>query len=139
MLVSTRNQLKGKIASIKEGAVNAEIVLQLTGSKQIVAVITDGSVKTMGLKEGTEAYALIKASSVILGVGIKEVSARNILCGKVSSISEGAVNTEVTVDLGDGFVVTSVITKTSAGNLGLAKGKEVCAIIKASSVIIAKA
>jgi len=57
----------------------------------------------------------------------------------VSSISEGAVNTEVTVDLGDGFVVTSVITKTSAGNLGLAKGKEVCAIIKASSVIIAKA
>ncbi len=65
------------------------------------------------------------------------ISARNILKGKVDSITHGAVNSEVTVKLPGGNKIVSIITKTSAQELGLAKGKEVYAVIKASSVMIA--
>jgi molybdopterin-binding protein len=66
-----------------------------------------------------------------------KISARNILKGKVKDIKPGAVNTEVTVELAGGMSVVSVITKESAENLGLVKGKEVYAVIKASNVMIA--
>ncbi|CBN53754.1 MULTISPECIES: TOBE domain-containing protein [Kamptonema] len=64
-------------------------------------------------------------------------SARNTLKGIVKSVVTGTVNDEVTVELSPGVEVTAVITKTSAENLGLAAGKEVYAVIKASDVIIA--
>ena len=66
-----------------------------------------------------------------------KISARNVLEGKVKEIKPGVVNTEVTVELTGGMSVVSVITKESAENLGLVKGKEVYAVIKASNVIIA--
>ena len=66
-----------------------------------------------------------------------KISARNILKGKVKDIKPGAVNTEVTVELAGGMSVVSVITKESADKLGLAEGKEVYAVIKASNVMIA--
>ena len=66
-----------------------------------------------------------------------KISARNILKGKVKEIKTGAVNTEVTVELPGGNTIVSIITKESADRLGLAKGKEVYAVIKASNVMIA--
>lgn len=66
-----------------------------------------------------------------------KISARNILKGKVKEVKPGAVNTEVTVELTGGLSVVSIITKQSAENLGLTKGKEVYAVIKASNVMIA--
>ena len=66
-----------------------------------------------------------------------KVSARNILKGKVKQIIPGAVNTEVTVELPGGIEVVSVITKAAAENLGLVKGKQAYAVIKASNVMIA--
>jgi molybdopterin-binding protein len=65
------------------------------------------------------------------------ISARNILKGKVKSVKPGAVNTEVVVELPGGAVITSIITKESAENLGLAAGKDVYAVVKASNVMIA--
>ncbi len=65
------------------------------------------------------------------------ISARNILKGKVKQIKVGAVNTEVIIELPGGAEIVSIITKQSAENLGLAKGKEAYAVIKASNVIIA--
>jgi molybdopterin-binding protein len=64
------------------------------------------------------------------------ISARNILKGKVKKIEKGAVNTEVIIELPDGTEIVSIITKESAENLGLALGKQVYAIIKASSVMV---
>ena len=64
------------------------------------------------------------------------ISARNILKGKVKQVKAGAVNTEVVVELPGGTEVVSIITKESADKLGLAAGKEVYAIIKASNVMI---
>ncbi|VXD22917.1 TOBE domain protein [Planktothrix serta PCC 8927] len=66
-----------------------------------------------------------------------KVSARNALKGIVKSVVTGAVNDEVTVEISPELVITAVITKTSAENLGLAVGKEVYALIKSSDVIIA--
>jgi molybdopterin-binding protein len=69
--------------------------------------------------------------------GDMKISARNILKGKVKEVKSGVVNTEVIVELPGGIQMVSVITKESAENLGLAKGKEVYAVIKASNVMIA--
>lgn len=66
-----------------------------------------------------------------------KISARNQLKGKVKSITPGAVNTEVVIELPGGTEVVSIITKNSADSLGLAVGKEVYAVVKASSVMIA--
>jgi molybdopterin-binding protein len=66
-----------------------------------------------------------------------KISARNVLKGKIRAIKVGVVNTEVEVELPGGMTVVSVITKESAENLGLTKGKEVYAVIKASNVMIA--
>ncbi|OGO19510.1 MAG: transporter [Chloroflexi bacterium RBG_16_50_9] len=66
-----------------------------------------------------------------------KLSARNVLKGKVKKVTHGVVNSEITVDLPGGVNIVSIITKTSAENLGLAPGKEVYAVIKASNVMIA--
>lgn len=66
-----------------------------------------------------------------------KISARNMLKGKVTRVVPGAVNSEVEIELAGGAKIVSIITKTSAESLGLAKGKDVYAVIKASNVVIA--
>jgi molybdopterin-binding protein len=65
-----------------------------------------------------------------------KLSARNVFKGKVKSIHDGAVNSEVIVQLPGGIEIVSVITKTATQNLALKEGKEVYAIIKATNVIL---
>ncbi len=65
-----------------------------------------------------------------------KISARNMIKGKVKKITTGAVNSEIIVELPGGTEIVSIITKASAEDLGLAAGKAVYAIIKASNVII---
>lgn len=66
-----------------------------------------------------------------------KVSARNALKGIVKQVIVGTVNTEVTIEIAPGVAITSIITKTSAEQLGLAEGKEAYAVIKSSDVMIA--
>jgi molybdopterin-binding protein len=66
-----------------------------------------------------------------------QLSARNVLKGVVKQVTPGAVNDEIIVELPGGQEVVSIITKSSAERLGLAAGKEVYAVIKASNVMIA--
>ena len=68
MKLSARNILKGKVIKVVRGSVNAEITLQLPGGDHIVSIITMSSLESLGLKEGSEAFAVIKASNVMLGV-----------------------------------------------------------------------
>ncbi|MGZ8440970.1 MAG: TOBE domain-containing protein [Candidatus Deferrimicrobiaceae bacterium] len=138
MRVSARNLFTGKVAGLRKGAVNTEVTLALKGGETICSVITTESAGVLGLKPGMDAYAFFKASVVILGKDLHnvKVSARNLLCGTVDRIEPGAVNTEVMVALPGGSVVTAIITKESAKRLSLAKGDHVCALVKASSVIL---
>ena len=68
MKISARNTLKGKITKITQGAVNSEVIIELSGGMEIVSIITKSSVKSLGLKKGKEVYAVIKASNVMIGV-----------------------------------------------------------------------
>ncbi|MGA3127459.1 MAG: TOBE domain-containing protein [Candidatus Korobacteraceae bacterium] len=139
MKISARNTLAGSVTKVTKGAVNSEVDLTLKGGEKVVAIITNESVTHLGLKEGTHAYAIIKASWVILGKGLdaKKLSARNVLPGKVSKVHEGAVNNEVVLKLTGGSEVTAIITRESSHSLGFKEGDEAFAVVKASSVIIA--
>ena len=68
MKISARNTLKGKVKKISEGAVNAEVVVELPGGAEIVSIITKTSADHLGLKEGKEVYAVIKASNVMIAI-----------------------------------------------------------------------
>jgi molybdopterin-binding protein len=68
MRISARNVLKGKIIKIVRGAVNAEVTLELPGGIQVVSIITNISVDNLGLKKDREAYAVVKASNVMIAV-----------------------------------------------------------------------
>ena len=68
MKLSARNQLKGTVAEIQDGAVNGIVKIDLGGGNIISAVITMPSIRELGLKVGGTAYAVIKASNVMVGV-----------------------------------------------------------------------
>ena len=65
-----------------------------------------------------------------------QISARNVLKGRVKQVIEGAVNNEIVIELPGGVEVVSVITKSSSDSLGLAPGKEAYAVVKASNVMV---
>jgi molybdopterin-binding protein len=68
MRISARNVLKGKIVKVTKGAVNAEVTIELPGGAQVVSIITNASVENLGLAEGKQAYAVVKASNVMIAV-----------------------------------------------------------------------
>ena len=138
MKTSARNQFLGKVQSVKRGPVNAEIILDIGGGNALTAIITADSVDTLGLAEGKEAYALIKAPWVIVTTNDSlKTSARNRLCGTVVRCQEGAINSEVVIELPGGKLVVATVTNESIHELGLKEGKRACALIKASHVILA--
>ncbi|MBQ6099936.1 MAG: TOBE domain-containing protein [Methanobrevibacter sp.] len=67
-----------------------------------------------------------------------KLSARNQLEGKVTNVELGAVMANIKIEITEPNVITAVITKESAENLGLSEGDEVCALIKSTEVIIGK-
>ncbi|MFP3505176.1 TOBE domain-containing protein [Burkholderia sp. SIMBA_062] len=138
MRSSARNQFAGQIAAVKPGAVNDEITLRTQDGLDIVAVITHGSTASLGLAAGTKAFALVKASSVIVMVDVdsSKVSGRNCIAGTVSSIAKGTVNSEVVIRAVGGAEIVAIVTNDSVDRLGLASGKAASAIFKASSVIV---
>ena len=68
MKISARNVLNGKVVSFDKGAVNSEVVLELLGGTYIVSIITNNSSESLGLAPGKEAYAVVKASNVMVAV-----------------------------------------------------------------------
>lgn len=66
MKISARNVLKGKVKSIASGPVSSEVTIQLQGGEELVSVITSVSARDLELQEGKEAYAVIKASNVLI-------------------------------------------------------------------------
>ncbi|MBB5443234.1 MULTISPECIES: TOBE domain-containing protein [unclassified Paraburkholderia] len=140
---SARNQFYGTVSAIERGTVNDEVSLALPGGHTIVAVLTHESTEALGLAVGVAAFALIKASWVVLlvpGDGDRgaplNLSARNQLRGTVHSVKRGAVNAEVSLGLEGGAVVTAVVTNGSVDMLGLQEGASAVAVFKASSVIL---
>jgi len=138
MKSSARNQFFGKVTSIRGGSVNAEVEVSLNGEDKIAAVITHESLEHLGLKIGSEVWALVKASWVILSTEDSDlkISVRNRLRGKVSRVSKGSVNSDVIITLAGGNTVSAIVTNDSIEHMGLEVGAKACALFKASSVIL---
>lgn len=138
MRISARNQLKGTIVKVVEGAVNGVVVISL-GDEEVKADITRESIKELGLTEGKAAYAVIKATNVMFATGterIANISARNQLAGTIVKVTEGAVNGHVSLEMADGNVVSGSITNEAIESLGLKVGDPALAVIKATDVMV---
>jgi len=68
MKISARNVFKGKVVKVTKGAVNTLVVIEIAKGIQITSIITGNAVKELKLAKGKPAYAVIKASSVMIGV-----------------------------------------------------------------------
>ena len=137
MRLSANNILETKITAVKEGLVNAEIEMQMLGGQKLTSIITLTSARRLDLQVDKIAFAIFKASNVLIAESCGEISARNVIPCKVSVVNRGKVNTEISLDAG-GQTITSIITLESSKNLGidLDGNKSVYAIIKASDIIV---
>jgi molybdopterin-binding protein len=68
MKLSARNVIKGTVKKVTHGAVNSEVVIELPGGVELVSIITKTSAESLGLAPGKEAYAVVKASNVMIAV-----------------------------------------------------------------------
>ena len=138
MRISARNQLKGTIVKVIEGAVNGVVVISL-GNEEVKADITRESIKELSLTEGKAAYAIIKATNVMFASGserIANISARNQFPGTIIKVTEGAVNGHVSLETADGIVISGSITNEAIESLGLKVGDPALAVIKATDVMV---
>jgi len=134
---SARNQFLGTITSISHGGVNSEVELSLGENRHLVALVTNESIQRLGLVKGQKTLALIKASWVMLSTHIEiSTSARNKISGTIKKIDTGEVNSEVVLELGGGKTLCAVVTNHSVSEMALKKDQRVCALFKASSVIL---
>jgi len=138
MAVSARNIFYGTVTSIAKDAVNAEVVLSLKGGVKLESKVTNSSVDNLELAVGTDAYAIVKASSVMVGTDLHDskISTRNILCGTVARVIEGSLTTEVDVEIDGGNFISAVITNASSSGIDLKQGDHACTFFKASSVML---
>lgn len=138
MRTSARNALRGVVVRMVEGAVNTEVVLEVADGVEITAIVTNPSVEDLELKLGTQAVVLIKSSFIVLakGEGLR-TSARNQIAGRVAAREDGAVNSEITLEIAEGKTLTATITAESARELDLNVGDSVTALVKAPHVILA--
>lgn len=136
---SARNALKGTVETVIDGIVNSEIILRLESGAAVCAIVTIESARLLDLVPGKAAYALFKSAWVILTLADEKIttSARNRLCGLVSRIEKGAVNTEVVLALGNDNTLAAAITNESQNLLKFSVGSPACALIKASHVLLA--
>jgi molybdate transport system regulatory protein len=138
MRTSARNQFQGTVAMINAGPINSEVTLAINERDRLTAIVTSESVESLGLSLGSEAYALIKTSFIIL-IPADEMlisSARNRLCGVVRELRHGTVSSEAVIELEGGKTLVAVITEESATAPEFQPGCQVCALIKASHVIL---
>lgn len=138
MKTSARNQFTGTVTAIRTGAVNDEVELTLAGGARITAVITRESTESLGLRPHMEAFALVMASSVVLATDLGEakLSTRNQLPGVVRTITPGAVNAEVVLEIEGGATIAAMVTMDSVQRLALAVDVPAVALFKAPSVIL---
>lgn len=139
MKLSARNVLEGKVVRVTKGAVNGIVELDCGGTK-IKSDITNEAIDNLGLTEGSDAYAVIKATNVMIATGnegVKNLSARNQLSGVIAGVTKGAVNGHVTIKINNSDAsVKASITNDAIEDLNLKEGNPATAVIKATDVMI---
>jgi len=140
MKTSARNLFHGSVTKVINGAVNCEVIIAIAPNMEMVAQVTPSSLERLELIEGSDAYALVKASWVIvteeMPKGFK-TSARNMFCGEVVALEKGSVNSDVSVDIGSGLRVAAIVSNQSVDALSLSVGARCCVLIKSNHVLLA--
>lgn len=138
MRTSAQNSLFGVVAALQKDAVQAEVTLQLKSGQQVVSLITAGSVASLDLAIGKSAYAVIKASTILLSDQREQVpiSSRNQLMGTIVQIKSATLMSEVSLDIGDGDTLCATVSTAGLQTLNVQVGDKVCAAIQETNVII---
>ena len=134
MKLSARNQFAGKVTAVEAGAVNGIVTIDVKGIP-VKATISMNAIQELGLEEGKDAVAIIKATEVMVATDAGAISARNKFAGKVVSVEKGVVNDIVKIETAAG-TVSATISDSAVSELGLAEGKDAVAVVKATSVMV---
>jgi molybdate transport system regulatory protein len=135
---SATNQLFGTISAIQTGAVNAEVLVELKGGEQIVAILTLTELKRLELCIGNDVVLLINDPEIIVitDPGNRALSARNCLRGTVIRVQYDGVDSEIVINLPSGDSLVATISQVSALALGLIPGISAYAVFKSNAVIL---
>ena len=139
MKTSARNAFRCTVTEVRPGAVNGEVIMRLSSTSQLTAIITNESLSELDITVGREVMALVKSSFVMLSPGaeIPKLSARNRIPGIIREREDGAVSTEFVLDIGDGKTIAAMVTRDSAEEIDLKPGDCAVAFFKSSHVILA--
>ena len=136
MKLSARNQFPGTVTKVTEGAVNGIVTIDVNGTP-VTSTISMAAIRELGLEPGKKAYAVVKATEVMVGLGEHlTLSARNQFPGKVLGVEKGAVNSIVRMEALGGNIISATISNAAVEELGLKQGVDALAVIKATSVMV---
>ncbi len=137
--LSARNAFHCTVIDVAPGPIHVDVRLEISPGLAISSIVTNTSVGELGLAPRRAVLALVNASSVMLAPceDAPRISARNSIRGRVLKRFDGGSDVEVTVGLGDGKTMTSIITAESADSTGIEVGANVYAIFQSSNVILA--
>ncbi|ALK09266.1 TOBE domain-containing protein [Blastochloris viridis] len=139
MKLSARNAIRCEVSEVRSGPVSVVVKLRVPPDTTITAVVTNGAAAELGLVPGRQAVALVKSSSVMLAPvdEVPRLSVRNRIIGTVARRIDSEVGSEIAIDIGGGKTLLSVVTREGADELGAEVGSQVCALFKATHVILA--
>jgi molybdate transport system regulatory protein len=135
---SARNSFFGKIETVRQGDIQTQVELVTLGGHRVTTIITNDSVKRLGLKTGKWITAEVKAPWVILDKSLNdpECSADNRFSGVVEKIIRGEINTEYRVRISDGTEICSIVTSESCRRLSFGEGDTVWVLFNSASVVL---
>ncbi|SNS60792.1 molybdate transport system regulatory protein [Asanoa hainanensis] len=138
MRLSIRNQLDATILSVSRGDAMAAVKAQLASGQEVTAAITRESADELELIAGLPVTMLVKATDVALATGaVGDLSIRNQLPGRITSLTGGAAMTTLKVAVDGGGALTAVVTNDAVNDLDLSEGDEVLALVKSTEVSVA--
>lgn len=135
---SARNSFFGKIQAIQKGDIQSRVELLTLNGQRVATVITNDSLKRLGLKAGKLITAEVKAPLVFLqkGDSVPECSAENRFAGIVERVKAGEINTEYVVRIADGTEICSIVSSESSRYLALKPGDAVWVMFNCFSVVL---
>lgn len=135
---SARNSFFGKITRVQTSDIQALVELTTPEGHVVSSIITQGSLKLLGLQKGRLATIEVKASWLSLEKGDAEPhsSAENRISGHIAQITQGRLTTECTINIGAGTVLCAIITTESAKRLNLHQGDQVVAVFNSHATIV---
>ncbi len=135
---SARNAFFGRVAQVQKGDIQSLVVVESLGGHAVSSVITNESLKNLGVTEGSFVTAEIKAPWVVLECcdEMPRATASNRFLGEVELIRSGELTAEVILALADGTRLCALITTQSVRELGLAEGQKLWAMFNAFAVVL---